>query len=162
MDLKFDEVVEHFKIMVKHWNEAVICLIHIDYSFFLFQLRDKKPGIPFSGHFGAFGGAIEDGESPRVACARELEEEIGFVPRELGFFRDYWIEEHEVHVHVFHGSLTVPLSDLCLWEGMDMGLFHKTDIFSCQLFSKKFSSFFPVIPNLVGFLKEFCESSPGK
>jgi 8-oxo-dGTP diphosphatase len=148
--------------MAKHWNETVICLIHIDYSFFLFQLRDKNPEIPFSEHYGAFGGSIEEGESPRVACIRELEEEIGFVPRKLGFFRDYWIVEHDVHVHVFYGSLTIPLSDLCLSEGMDLGLFHKADIYSFKLFSEKFSQFFPVIPNLVGFLKEFCKSLPEK
>ena len=146
----------------KKWKESVICLIHIDYSSFLFQLRDEKRGIPFPGHYGAFGGAIESGEVPRIACARELQEELGFVPEELGFFRDYFVSEHGVHVHVFHGYLTVPFASLCLTEGMDMGLFHKKDIFSFQLYSKRFSRFFPVIPPLVGFIKEFCEYSPGK
>ena len=155
-------MVGHSKVMRRQWKESVICLVHIDYSSFLFQLRDKKLGIPFPGYYGAFGGAIEDGESPRVACARELQEEVGFVPRELGFFRDYWVLEHGVHVHVFHGCLTVPFSDLCLEEGMDMGLFHKSEIFSWYLFSRKFCKLFPVIPPLVSFVKDFCESLPGK
>ena len=135
-------MVDHPKVIRKQWTESVICLVHIDYSFFLFQLRDKKLGIPFPGHYGAFGGAIEDGESPRDACIRELQEEVGFVPVELEFFRDYWVLEHDVHVHVFHGSLTVPFSDLYLEEGMDMGLFHKSEIFSCYLFSRKFCKLF--------------------
>ena len=121
-----------------------------------------KQGIPFPGCYGAFGGAIESDETPRAACARELQEEVCFVPEELRFFRDYLVPEHEVHVHVFHGCLTVPFSDLRLAEGMDMGLFHKKDIFSCQLFSEKFSKFFPVIPPLVQIVKEFCKSFPNK
>ena len=74
----------------KKWKESVICLIHTDYSSYLFQLRDKKPDIHFPGHYGAFGGAIEGNETPKTACVRELEEELGFVPEDLEFFRDYF------------------------------------------------------------------------
>ena len=146
----------------KKWKESVICLIHVDYSSYLFQLRDKKPDIHFPGHYGAFGGAIEGSETPKTACVRELEEELGFVPEDLAFFRDYFFSENYVHVHVYHGFLTVPFSDLCLAEGMDMGLFYKKDIFNYQLYSEKFSGFFPVVPPLVGFIKDFCESLSGK
>ena len=148
--------------MVKKLKEAVICLIHIDYSSFLFQLRDEKPDIPFPGHYGAFGGSVEGKETPKVACVRELQEELGFVPAELKFFRDYVVPDCKINLHVFYSGLTVPISDLCLAEGMDMGLFNKTEILSRYLFSKKFSQVFPVIPPQVGFVRDFCESFPEK
>ena len=148
--------------MVKKLKEAVICLIHIDYSSFLFQLRDKKPDISFPGYYGAFGGSVEGRETPKVACARELQEELGFAPDELKFFRAYVVPDYKVHLHVFYGGLNVPISDLCLAEGMDMGLFNKTEIFSRYLFSKRFSQVFPVIPPQVGFVRDFCESFPEK
>ena len=148
--------------MVKKLKEAVICLIHIDYSSFLFQLRDEKPDIPFPGHYGAFGGSVEGRETPKVACVRELQEELGFVPAELKFFRSYVVLDYKINLHVFYSGLTVPISDLCLAEGMDMGLFNKTEIFSRYLFSKKFLHVVPVIPNQIGFVEDFCESFPEK
>jgi 8-oxo-dGTP diphosphatase len=148
--------------MAKKLKEAVICLIHIDYSSFLFQLRDEKPDIPFPGHFGAFGGSVEGRETPKVACVRELQEELGFAPVELKFFRSYVVPDYKINLHVFYSGLTVPISDLCLAEGMDMGLFNKTEIFSRYLFSKKFLQVFPVIPNQIEFVGDFCESFPEK
>ena len=47
-------------------KEAVIILLHVDYTKFLLQLRDFKPSIPFPGVWGGFGGQIEKGESPNV------------------------------------------------------------------------------------------------
>ena len=36
------------------------------------QLRDQKPNIFYPGHWGLFGGAIEENEDPTVALKREL------------------------------------------------------------------------------------------
>jgi 8-oxo-dGTP pyrophosphatase MutT (NUDIX family) len=44
---------------------------------YLLQLRDNKRGIFFPGHWGCFGGAVEGGEAPEAALARELDEELG-------------------------------------------------------------------------------------
>lgn len=41
------------------------------------HLRDDKPSIPHPGCWSLFGGGVEDGENPRDAVLRELEEELG-------------------------------------------------------------------------------------
>ncbi len=58
---------------------------------YLLQIRDDKPGILHPGAFGLFGGGIEPGESAEEAMRRELEEEIGHVPRDLSPFRLVWL-----------------------------------------------------------------------
>jgi 8-oxo-dGTP pyrophosphatase MutT (NUDIX family) len=45
---------------------------------YLLQLRDSKRDIFFPAHWGCFGGAAEDGETPGEALARELAEELHF------------------------------------------------------------------------------------
>ena len=50
---------------------------------YLLQLRDEKPGLHLSGHWGLFGGSLEPGETPEAAMRRELLEELGFVARDL-------------------------------------------------------------------------------
>ena len=58
-------------------KKVVIVFLHNHFNSYLLQLRDFKSSIIFPGHWGAFGGAIEEGESPRDALDRELKEEIG-------------------------------------------------------------------------------------
>lgn len=41
------------------------------------HLRDDKPTIPHPGCWSLFGGAVEEGEKPAQAVARELREELG-------------------------------------------------------------------------------------
>ncbi len=43
---------------------------------FLLVLRDDKPTIPNPNCWSLFGGAIEDGETPRQTLDRELKEEL--------------------------------------------------------------------------------------
>lgn len=53
---------------------------------YLMQLRDAVPGIWFPGHWGLFGGAVDDDESPLAAMHRELEEELGLRGRQVAYF----------------------------------------------------------------------------
>jgi 8-oxo-dGTP pyrophosphatase MutT (NUDIX family) len=52
---------------------------------YLMQIRDDVPHILHPGALGLFGGALEAGEDAGAAVRRELDEEIGFVPRDLGY-----------------------------------------------------------------------------
>jgi 8-oxo-dGTP pyrophosphatase MutT (NUDIX family) len=53
---------------------AQIILVRPDGALIL-QLRDDKPGIVNPGLVAAFGGGVEEGETPLQAAVRELREE---------------------------------------------------------------------------------------
>lgn len=57
-------------------SDAVAALLTLDDGRYIMQLRDDKPGIFFPAHWGCFGGAIEQGETPEQALRRELLEEL--------------------------------------------------------------------------------------
>ena len=147
--------------MLKKVKESTVTLLHIDYTRFLLQLRDLKDWIPYPGHWGAFGGEIESRENPETAGRRELEEELGYAPEEVHYFRDYFLDSN-VHLHVFYADITVPISELNLMEGLDMGLFSLEEIYTLELYSSKVDKNFPVPPLLADFFKDFTSyiSSP--
>lgn len=57
-------------------GNAVAALLQKEDGRYLMQLRDDKDGIFFPGHWGCFGGAVEEGEDPVQALRRELREEL--------------------------------------------------------------------------------------
>jgi len=102
---------------------------------FLMQLRDDIPGIAYPGYWALFGGHIEPGETPEVAVAREVLEEITYNCREFTFFG---LDQDEKTIrHVFHAPLTVELSQLVLHEGWDMQLLTPEDIRAGRCYSAK-------------------------
>lgn len=70
-------------------GDAVAAIIELDDSRFLLQLRDSKPGIYYPSHWGLFGGAVDEGESPEQALCRELEEELDFRPEKYFRFTNF-------------------------------------------------------------------------
>lgn len=58
--------------------DAVAALLILPDGRYVMQLRDPKAGIFYPDHWGCFGGAVDDGEAPRDAIARELREELEF------------------------------------------------------------------------------------
>ena len=105
--------------------EVAIAIIHQNGKF-LMQLRDDLPTIIFPGHWGFFGGHLEPGEDADTGVRRELYEEIGHVPQTITLFE--CIEDERVIRHFYQAELTVPVEDLELNEGQDIGLCNITDI----------------------------------
>jgi len=69
-------------------SNAVVGLIAIDGAY-LMQLRSQKAGIFYPGHWGLFGGAVEDGEHADAALARELREELGIEVADAEYFTEF-------------------------------------------------------------------------
>ena len=57
-------------------------LLLLDDGRYVMQLRDAKPEIFYPDHWGCFGGAVHDDESPQRTLCRELQEELEFAPSE--------------------------------------------------------------------------------
>jgi 8-oxo-dGTP pyrophosphatase MutT (NUDIX family) len=67
-------------------SNAVAALLVLADGRYVMQLRDLKPHIFYPGHWGLFGGALDDDETEEEALRRELDEELGFVPRNASRF----------------------------------------------------------------------------
>lgn len=89
----------------------------------LLQLRDNKPEIPFPNHWGLFGGLLDPGEAPVDALQRELEEELGWKPRDFKFLLKWEDADDPCINYIFTVPLTVAVSQLKLTEGQAMELF---------------------------------------
>ena len=57
-------------------GDAVSAFIILEDDCLLMQYRDDKPDIFYPGHWGLFGGEVDDGEEPETALKRELFEEL--------------------------------------------------------------------------------------
>lgn len=53
---------------------------------YIMQLRDVLPSIFYPDHWGCFGGAVGDGETPLAAMKRELGEELEYIPQRCDEF----------------------------------------------------------------------------
>ncbi|MEM1311398.1 MAG: NUDIX hydrolase [Cyanobacteria bacterium P01_H01_bin.153] len=100
---------------------------------FLLQLRDNIPTIVYPGHWAFFGGHIDPGETPEEGVWREIKEEINYVPPRLDLFIRW--EHGNIVRHVFYGPLVVPVEQLELSEGWDLGLWTVADVERGERFS---------------------------
>ena len=126
--------------------------LHKNFESYLLQLRDFNSSITYPGHWGAFGGALEEGESPKTAVFRELTEEIGYSPEVFNFFCQAYKDAHKLNIYVFYSEMNISTSELHLMEGIDMGMFTKEEILTKNLYSQKLGKAFPVAPLLFLFL----------
>jgi 8-oxo-dGTP pyrophosphatase MutT (NUDIX family) len=112
-----------------HLQHAVAAFIIVDGSGYLLQRRDNIPQIFFPDHWGLFGGAIDPGESPEEAIARELQEELMLDVTEIRRFGEISFDVESVgRGSIRRTYFEVPLtagqvSGLTLCEGAAMGVF---------------------------------------
>ncbi len=111
------------------FGDAVAGLVLMPDGRYLMQLRDDRGDIFYPDHWGLFGGSVDPGESPIAAIRRELEEEIGVVPRRIRFFLRSEIDYRRLGSRVlFRNFYEVRLSKdeagrLRLGEGAEMRAF---------------------------------------
>jgi len=76
------------------------------------QLRDTKPHIFYPGHWGLFGGAVDEGETEVEALKRELAEELEFEAIELDRFVCLDFDLSAIGAgRVFRAVYVVPVSE---------------------------------------------------
>jgi len=135
--------------------QVAIAILYRDNQFLL-QLRDNIPSIVYPGYWCLFGGHLEPGETPDAALRRELQEEIGYVPREVEKFGCN--QTPTVIRHVYHAPLTVDLKELELNEGWDLDLLTPTAIHRGFHFSQRAGEVRPLGEPHQQILLEFLES----
>jgi 8-oxo-dGTP pyrophosphatase MutT (NUDIX family) len=67
-------------------GDAAAGLIVVDNERFLLQHRDRMDGILYPEHWGCFGGALDEGETPEQALRRELAEELDLAVDHATYF----------------------------------------------------------------------------
>jgi 8-oxo-dGTP pyrophosphatase MutT (NUDIX family) len=63
-------------------GHSVAALLVLNDGRYIMQLRDDLPSIWYPGHWGLFGGGVDEGEEEVAALRRELREELEFELRE--------------------------------------------------------------------------------
>ena len=126
--------------------EVALAMLHRD-GRWLMQLRDEIPNIVAPGCWGLFGGHLDPGETPEQALRRELLEEISWQPLAVEL-----VMVHHIHwrtAHVFRGELSVPLEQLQLLEGQDLGLVSPEELLSGSIWSTKLAAYRPLADGLL-------------
>jgi 8-oxo-dGTP diphosphatase len=139
-------------------NPVAICLLYREGKL-LMQLRDNIPTILYPGLWGLFGGHMEEGETPEVAVVREISEEIGYdLPPDFSKFGIY--ADDRVYRNIFYAPLTVPVAELDLQEGWDLGLLTLAEIASGFAYSAVAQESRPIGPIHQQILLDFAKQHP--
>ena len=67
-------------------GHAVAALLVLEDGRYIMQLRDDLPNIWYPGHWGLFGGGVDEGEDEFKALQRELREELELEVTEARLF----------------------------------------------------------------------------
>ncbi len=122
-------------------RSVALAILHQN-GHFLMQLRDNIPTIIYPDRWGFFGGHLEPEETPEMGVKREVLEEINYQLENPIFFCHY---QDEVALrYIFHAPLTVPIQDLILQEGADLGLVSPEDVKQGYCYSQKLGEVRPL------------------
>jgi len=117
-------------------NDAVAAILVHEDGRILMQLRDDRPDIWYPNHWGLFGGAVEEGESPEEALCRELYEELELVKQPSKLFAKFdfdlspiglgkaYRSYFEVHIN------SDDMNKICIHEGKEAKLFEASQLFT--------------------------------
>lgn len=73
--------------------------------------------------YGFWGGGVEKGESPKQAVLRELEEELGYKPREMRFWKKFVIQFNDLaEIYVYVSPITDELLKVKVLEGAGLAI----------------------------------------
>jgi len=115
-------------------GDAAAAIILVEGDGYLMQLRDPRPDIWYPGHWGLFGGALDPGEDPKAALARELREELELDIADATFFAGFDFDLAGLTLpRYFRRYYLVPitratLGRLVLHEGAEMRVFRGEEI----------------------------------
>lgn len=99
----------------------------------LLLLRDDIPTIPYPGKWDLPGGGVEEGETPAVAVAREMKEELDLEIGTPEFFRTTEFDDRTEHT--FFQKMDTPETELNrkLAEGQCVKWFSPEEIEKLEL-----------------------------
>ena len=95
---------------------------------YLLQLRDLKEGVIYPGHWGFFGGSIENNENQERAAIRELKEELNLVADRKRLKILFECESMAGKGVIFLYEFSIDPDNLVLNEGESMALFELNEL----------------------------------
>lgn len=116
-------------------GDAVAAIITVGVGRYLLQHRDNVPHIWYPGHWGCFGGGVQEGEEPLEALRRELNEEIEFQPSQIRYFSRFDFDLDPIGLRSYYRTYYLinispeEQAGLILHEGDGMEVFEGNAIF---------------------------------
>jgi 8-oxo-dGTP pyrophosphatase MutT (NUDIX family) len=117
-------------------GDAVAAIIIVEDGRYLLQSRDDIPGIFYPGHWGLFGGGVDEGESPEQALYREMMEELQLAAPSMSHFSKFEFDLSsmgggKIYREFFKVEIRAEdIDDLVLGEGQEMRLFTAAELLS--------------------------------
>jgi len=116
-------------------GDAVAGVIVLEDGRYILQERDDKPGIFYPGHWGLFGGAVDEAETADQAIVRELDEELGLAFERLELFTTMTFDMSYAGLGVLYRAFFLVhlpeqrLGDIRLGEGRAFAAFTPDELF---------------------------------